>query len=104
MIGVTYVNENTGEIITPLDKINAQTDKATRASTNMDLTDEEVESLRATTNTLTGVQCTLGLVTGVLLGKTLFTIACISIGSTIIYDMVTPTDLICKKVLTFKNK
>jgi len=99
-----YVDKNTGEITTLKDKFNKETDRATRTSCNLDLTPKQVVSLRGITNTLTGTQVTLGIVTGIALGKGIFTGACIAIGSAIIYDMLTPTDLIYKRVLTFKQK
>lgn len=99
-----YVNKATGEVIDLKAKFNKETDKATLTSTNLDLNMKEVVSLRKTTNLLTGLQITAGIATGLALGKGLFTTACIIIGSSIIFDMITPTDLIYNKVLTFKAK
>ena len=99
-----YINKQTGEVIDIKDKFNQEVDRATRIGSSLDLTQEQVVSLRTTTNTLTALQVAAGIGTGIVLGKGIFTGACISIGTMVIYDMMTPTDLIYKKVLTFKNK
>lgn len=99
-----YVNKHTGEVTNLKDKFNLETDKATMTSTNLDLTREEVIALRGTTNAMTAAQVSLGIATGIALGKGIFTGACIAIGSAIIYDMVTPTDMIYKQVLKIKTK
>lgn len=99
-----YIDRKTGEIIDLKARFNEQTDKATIESTNLRLSEEEVVALRKTTNALTSIQIVAGIATGVIVGKTIFTGACISIGAMVIADMVTPTDLIYKKVLTNKTK
>jgi len=106
-----FVNKETGEIITPKTAreyyrllFDIKVDKTTRTDSKLALTDEQVVQLRTTTRSLTTVQVLAGIGTGIALGQGIFTGTCIALGSAIIYDMITPTDLIYKKVLTFKTE
>lgn len=96
-----YVNKETGEIYG--NKLQQELDKATDNNTNIQLDQEDLKKLRATTAGLAVAQLAIGITAGVVIGKSIFTGLCIALAVTIISDMVTPTDYIYKQVLKHKS-